>query len=140
MLWDNNKWNLMNITYFYNFIANVFVHLRYYATFKVRKIESLFYKINTCLQKTTTCIGLQVEQIFSVNTKYIFYFNFGPGFCGSFSVFFHKLQLLVINFFFNWIVLLFVWVKKVLQISKILFQTGDINIFILVSFLVDMFN
>ena len=41
--------------------------LRYYATFKVRKFESLFYKINTCLQKTTTCIGLQVEQIFSVN-------------------------------------------------------------------------
>ena len=35
--------------------------LRYYATFKVRKVESLFYKINTCLQKTTTCIGLQAE-------------------------------------------------------------------------------
>ena len=41
--------------------------LRYYATFKVRKFESLFYKINTCLQKTTTCIGLRAEQIFSVN-------------------------------------------------------------------------
>ena len=41
--------------------------LRYYATFKVRKCESLFYKINTFLQKTTTCIGLQAEQIFSVN-------------------------------------------------------------------------
>ena len=41
--------------------------LRYYATFKVRKFESLFYKINTFLQKTTTCIGLQVEQIFPVN-------------------------------------------------------------------------
>ena len=41
--------------------------LRYYATFKVRKFESLFYKINTCLQKTTTCIGLHVQQIFSVN-------------------------------------------------------------------------
>ena len=27
----------------------------------------LFYKINTCLLKTTTCIGLQAEQIFSVN-------------------------------------------------------------------------
>ena len=26
----------------------------YTATFKVRKLESLFYKINTCLQKTTT--------------------------------------------------------------------------------------
>ena len=41
--------------------------LSYYATFKVRKFESLFYKINTCLQKTTTCIGLQAEQIFPVN-------------------------------------------------------------------------
>ena len=41
--------------------------LRYYATFKVRKFEWLFYKINTCLQKTTTCIRLWVEQIFLVN-------------------------------------------------------------------------
>ena len=28
--------------------------LKYYATFKVRKFEWLFYKINTFLQKTTT--------------------------------------------------------------------------------------
>ena len=41
--------------------------LRYYATFKVRKFEYLFYKINTCLKKTTTYIGLHIEQIFSVN-------------------------------------------------------------------------
>ena len=41
--------------------------LRDNATFKVRKFESLFYKINACLQKTTTCIGLQEEQIFWVN-------------------------------------------------------------------------
>ena len=41
--------------------------LRYYATFKVRKFESLFYKINTFLRKTTTCIGLQAEQILYVN-------------------------------------------------------------------------
>ena len=32
--------------------------LKSYATFKVRKFESLFYKITACLQKTTTCIGL----------------------------------------------------------------------------------
>ena len=38
-----------------------------YATFEVRKFESLFYKINIYLQKTTTCIGLQAEQISSVN-------------------------------------------------------------------------
>ena len=42
-------------------------NLRYYATFKVTKFESLFYKINTCLQKTATFIGFQAEQIFSVN-------------------------------------------------------------------------
>ena len=42
--------------------------LRYYVTFKVRKFESLVYKINTCWQKTTTCIGLRAEEIFSVNT------------------------------------------------------------------------
>ena len=41
--------------------------LRFYATFKVRKFESSFYKLNTFLQKTTTYIGLQAEQIFSVN-------------------------------------------------------------------------
>ena len=61
--------------------------LRYYATFKVRKFETLFYKINTCLQKTTTCIGLQAEQMFSVNIEYIHFFHFGSGFYGSFSVF-----------------------------------------------------
>ena len=33
---------------------------------KMRKHESLFYKINTCLQKTTTHTGLQTKQIFSV--------------------------------------------------------------------------
>ena len=41
--------------------------LRYNATFKVRTFELLFYKINTCLRKAITCIGLQAEQMFSVN-------------------------------------------------------------------------
>ena len=41
--------------------------LRQYTVFKVRKLESLFYKINSCLQKTTTCIRLQTEQILSLN-------------------------------------------------------------------------
>ena len=41
--------------------------LKYYATFEVRKFESLFHKINTFLQKITTCIGLQTEQILPVN-------------------------------------------------------------------------
>ena len=43
------------------------VTLRHYATFKLKKIESLFYKINTFLQKSTTCIGFQAEQILCVS-------------------------------------------------------------------------
>ena len=62
--------------------------LRYYATFKVRKFESLLYKIDTCLQNTTTCLRLWAEQIFSVNIYYIYFFNFGRGFCDSFFMMF----------------------------------------------------
>ena len=47
-------------------VIHVGYYLRYYATFKVRKFESLFYRINTCLQKITTCIEMRAEQIFSV--------------------------------------------------------------------------
>ena len=54
------------VVYVKNCIQKI-LNLRYYATFKVRKFESLFYKINTFLQKSTTCIGLQTEQILSVN-------------------------------------------------------------------------
>ena len=57
---------------------NLYISLRFYATFKVRKFESLFYKINTCLQKATTCIWLWAEEIFSVNIKCIL--NFGSYF------------------------------------------------------------
>ena len=39
----------------------------YYATFKMKKFEPLFYKINTFLQKSTPCIGLQAGQESSVN-------------------------------------------------------------------------
>ena len=60
--------------------------LRYYAVFKVRKFESLFYKINTCL--TTTCIGLQVEQRLSVNIFYMFFFSIlGVAFAVPFQFF-----------------------------------------------------
>ena len=36
-----------------------YYYLRYYATFKVRTFEQLFYKLNTCLQKNyyLQCIG-----------------------------------------------------------------------------------
>ena len=89
------------------------MRLRYHPTFKVRKFVSLFYKLNTCSQKTTTYVGLQAEPIFSVtllkvtilhgcfsrflnckngaklrNASHIRYpfFNFGRGFCDSFSM------------------------------------------------------
>ena len=60
--------HLLNKSFMENFIfCAVNVPLKYYATFKVSKSEWFFYKINTCLQKTTTCIGLPAEQIFLVN-------------------------------------------------------------------------
>ena len=71
--------------------------LRYYATFKVRKFKSLFYKINTCLQKTTTCIGLQAEQIFSVNIQHTFSVV-GMAFMDPYLYYFQKLQLVVKKF------------------------------------------
>ena len=58
-------------------------NIKVYATFKERKFESLFYKINTCLQKNTTCTGFRAEQIFSVNIYNIYFFNFVGDFCDS---------------------------------------------------------
>ena len=66
-----NEFCILQIAYclwvFIDDIKHVFVYWATKATFKVREFESLFYKINIFLQKTTICIGLQVEQIFSVN-------------------------------------------------------------------------
>ena len=69
--------------------------LKYYATFKIRIFESFFYKINIVLQKTIICIGLQAQQIFSVNNLSKFsvtciFFQFSLDFCGSFSFLFPK--------------------------------------------------
>ena len=41
--------------------------LRCCATFMFQTFELLFYKINTFLQKTTSCIQSQAEQIVSIN-------------------------------------------------------------------------
>ena len=117
--------------------------LRYYATIKVRKFELLFYKINTFLQKTTTCIGLQAEQIFPVNTWYTYFFNFGRGFCGSFSMLFSKVPGSLQNTWnFSCIVLLFVWAQKLCLRFLKSFLKLEILMFLSfgVSFLVDMFN
>ena len=69
--------------------------LKYYATFKIRRFESFFYKMNIVLQKTITCIGLQAQQIFSVNILSKFsvicmFFQFWRDFYGSFSMLFPK--------------------------------------------------
>ena len=56
----------------------------------VRKFESLSYKINIFLQKTNSCIRLKAEQILSLNIYYTYFFNFGRGFCDSFSTLFPK--------------------------------------------------
>ena len=61
--------------------------LRYYATVKMRKFESLFYKINTCLQITTTCNELRAQQIFSVNISYTHFSILGVTFTFPFLLF-----------------------------------------------------
>ena len=117
----------------------------YYATFKVKNFESLFYKINTRLKKTTTCLGLRVEQILLVNIYYIYFSILSVAFAVPFLCYFQKLQLLVIKRF--WIklcciVLLFLWAQKpCLKFLKSYFKLEIlISLSLMVSFLVDMFN
>ena len=67
------------------------LRLGYYATFIVEKFYLLFYKVNTCLQKTATSIGLQAKQIFTVNNSYMYFFNLQRVFCGFFSKLFSEI-------------------------------------------------
>ena len=119
--------------------------LRYYATFKVRKFESSFYKINPLLQKTNTCIGLRAKQIFLVNIKYTYFAILGMAFAVPFLCYFQKLQLLVLKKIwttFCCIVLVYIWAQKVcLRFLNSYFKL-EILIFLsfAVSFLVDIFN
>ena len=79
-------------------------------------IKSLFYKSNTCLQETTTCIGLQAEQIFSVNIQYTYFSILAVTFTVPFLCYFQKLQLLVAEECrsnFCCFVLLHLWAEKV---------------------------
>ena len=100
--------------------------LRYYATFEGRKFESLFYKINTCLQKTTTCRQANILSKFVID---IFCF------CVSFAMLFPKAPTSCCKKILNQILLhctsIFMSSKNMSQIFKILFQTEDINIFVL---------
>ena len=93
-------------------------------------------------KKTTTCIRLQGEQIFLVNI-YRYFSILGMAFTVLFLCYFQKFQLVVKKK--NWTnlyctVLLYLWAQKMSQVFKILFQTGDIFLSSMVSFLVDMFN
>ena len=133
------KWEEKSLQY------NYMVWLRYYATFKMRKFELLFYKINTCLPKPTTCIGLQAEQMFSVNTKYPYFSILSVAFVVPLLSYFQKPQLLAVKRFwtnFCCIVLLYLWAQKVcLKFLKSFFRLQIlIFLFFVVSFLVDMFN
>ena len=92
-----------------------FCGLRYYLTFKLRKFEGLFYKINT----------------FTKNT-YTYFSILGVTIAVPFLCYFQKLQFVVKKFWTNFCCfVLLMSSKSVSQIFKILFQTGDINIFVL---------
>ena len=100
----------------------------------MRKCESLLYKINTCLEKTTTCIGLRTGNILNKYIKYIFPI-LGVAFKVPILCYFQKLQLLVVKKNLNQLLLhstsTFMSSKSLSQTFKILFETGDVNVFVL---------
>ena len=127
----HNKWSLLKIDK-----QDAMFSLRYYATFKVRKFESLFCKTNAFLQKTATCIELQAK----ANILYTFlfhtqFFNYGRDFCGSFSMLFPKVLAFcgkkILKYFFMHCTSIFMSPKSMSQIFKVLFLTRDINNFVL---------
>ena len=65
--------------------------LRYYTTFKVKKLESLFYKINTFAKNYRLHWIAGRTNILSKYIIYIF-FSSGRGFYGSFPILFLKTQ------------------------------------------------
>ena len=122
-----------HLTGFYMMRTLVFNEIRYYATFKVRKFESLFYKINIFTKNYHLHWAAGRANILSNYIIYIFS-TLGVAFAVPFWCYFQKLQLLVVKIFeqiFCCIALLYLWAQKVSQFFKILFQIGDINIFVL---------
>ena len=73
----------------------------------------------------------------NILSKYVIYifFNFGRGFYSSFPMLFPKAPAScckkILNYFLLHCTSIFMSSKSVSQIFKILFQTGDINIFVL---------
>ena len=113
--------------------------LRYYATFKVRKSESLFYKINTFLPKKYLLHWIADRE--NIICKYIAYIFF-QFWVRLLRFLFYAIsksssflwQKNILNDFFC-IVLLFVWAQKVcLRFLKSYFELlifQEINIFVL---------
>ena len=108
----------------YHFYRNF--RFKVYATFKVRKFESLFFKINTCMQK-----------------NYHLYWTAGRVFAAPFSMLFPK--ALASCGKKNWNnfcchVLLVVTCMSSKDCLRFLKSSFKLEILIFLSFLVDMFN
>ena len=114
LFFDATKCNIEGAIVLHN-KTNMYLEtvLRHYMLIK---FESLFYKNNTCLEKTTTCIGLQEEQIFSVYIQCTYFSILGVAFTIPFLCYIQKLQPRVVKKFwtnFCCIVLLYLWAQKV---------------------------
>ena len=102
-------------------------------------------RVDPFLLKTTTCIQLQGEQIFSGNIKYTYFFSIlGVAFLVSLLSYFEKRQVLVVKKFEIIFAALFFCLyelKNCLRFFKSYFWL-EILIFLsfVVSFLVDMLN
>ena len=123
----------------------------YFVIDRLIKVLCYLQSEKICLQKKHVCKkNYHLHWIAgraNVLSKYIIYifFNFGHDFCGSFPMLFPKAPApvgkLILNLFFVHCTSIFMSSKGVSQIFNILFQTADINIFVLDGvFLVDMFN
>ena len=95
--------------------------------FKGENLTRCSTKLIHFCKKTTTWIILQTEQTFSVS---IYFFNFGRGFCGSFSMLFPKAPPScgknILKSFLLHCTSICMSSKNMSHIFKILFQTEDI--------------
>ena len=110
--------------------------LRYYAAFKLKKCESLFYKIDTFLQKNYHLHWIASRANFLSKYMIYIFFNFGRNFCSFFSFVISKSSSLFvvkniwINFCYS--VLLYLWAKKgCIRFLKACFKLEILIFFIL---------
>ena len=110
--------------------------LRYYVTFEVRKFESLIYKILHIFTKKYHLHWIAGRA--NIICKYIIYILFhsilGMTFTIPFLLFFKALASYgkkTLKQFLLYCTSICLTSKSVSQIFEILFQTGDINIFVL---------